>query len=304
MRDLASTRKIVFSALWLTAAALTAGGVWLERTLSLQTRTERPTPAEVFAVPVPVSPNLPEGDVWAKPGQEQISAELKHFQLAGTFLTYAFLTGEGQGNPENALALVDDLRGGRQIMVRENEALGPFVVTRIGVDQLTLERDGQSWTLSLPGVLARRSTGGSDTTPAPTGPTRFEDMPALESNAFGKRVADNQWVIQRQAIFNYASDIMQDPRRAVALYQSFSQVATNEDDENSGFRLQMKGERDFLGAMGLTDQDVIRKVNSMDMKNQSRAEYLVSEFMKSRMSAVVLDIERNGKEEKLIYIIR
>jgi type II secretory pathway component PulC len=302
MYDIARARKMVFALVWTSALLLTGAGVWLEQRLTRESNA-LPRPASDFQAPRAVEASLPPSDVWARPGAEELSAEVKHYQLAGTFLTYAFLTGDGAGNPQSSLALVDDLRTGRQLMLREKDSLGAFVVQHIGMDQLTLEREGQTWVLSLPGLLARRSAGVSSAEAAPTGPSRFEDMPALETTPFGKRIAENQWVIQRQAILDYTGDLLRDPRRTVGLYQSFTQTATSAEEAH-GFRVQMKGEQEFLTAMGLGDGDVIRKVNSMEMKNEARAEYLVSEFMKERMSAVVLDIERDGREEKRIYIIR
>jgi hypothetical protein len=42
----------------------------------------------------------------------------------------------------------------------------------------------------------------------------------------------------------------------------------------------------------------------MRMVSQRRAEYFLSEFLKNRVSALVLDVEREGKPEKMIYLIR
>jgi hypothetical protein len=45
-------------------------------------------------------------------------------------------------------------------------------------------------------------------------------------------------------------------------------------------------------------------VNSMHMTSQSRAEFFLGEFVKERLNAVVLDIERDGNPQKIIYLIR
>jgi len=42
----------------------------------------------------------------------------------------------------------------------------------------------------------------------------------------------------------------------------------------------------------------------MSMTSQSRAEYFINEFVKNRVNGFVLDIERGGKKEKLIYMVR
>jgi hypothetical protein len=56
--------------------------------------------------------------------------------------------------------------------------------------------------------------------------------------------------------------------------------------------------------VGLQDGDVIRKVNSMNMINQRRGEFMLNEFFQHKLGAVVLDVVREDKEKKLIYIIR
>ena len=71
-----------------------------------------------------------------------------------------------------------------------------------------------------------------------------------------------------------------------------------------GYRLDRAGEQAFYEAVGLTENDVVRKVNSMKMIKQERAEYFIREFVQDRLSAVVLDIERDGESMKLIYYLR
>ena len=68
--------------------------------------------------------------------------------------------------------------------------------------------------------------------------------------------------------------------------------------------LDVAGEADFFAAMGMQQGELIRKVNSMNMTSQKRAEYFMGEFMKYLVNAFVLDIERGGKPEKLIYLVR
>lgn len=297
---LRQTQRLVYGSALLLALAC-AAVAWTLRSALRETPGGSVGGGPVWAGFRPADVVYPDAGVWARPGLEQVAAEVEHYRLAGTFQTYEFA---GEGAAEDAarsLALVDDVRDGRQTMVRELDALGPFTVLEIGLDRVTLEREGRQWTLTLPGRLAARSlpTADSGATPAPV---RFEDLPALETSRFGKKVSENQWVLQRRALLDYAGEIVDNPLRATQLYRSFRQE--ERDGGPVGFRLDPKGERDFFRDMGLGNDDVILKVNSMQMKNQSRAEYLVGEFMKARMSAVVLDVERDGEVSKQIYIIR
>ena len=56
--------------------------------------------------------------------------------------------------------------------------------------------------------------------------------------------------------------------------------------------------------MGLRQGDVVRRVNSLHMTSQKRAEYFIGEFVKGGLGAVVLDIERDGRPEKLVYLVK
>lgn len=287
------------AALLMLLAMYAAGSAWVYRAME----TAAPPPPDAGSTPgAPVELTFTDAGPWARPGLEKIAAQVERYQLAGTFQTFTY-SEEREETLETALALVDDLESGRQQVVRDGDELGPFTVTDITRDTLRLTHGERAWTLQLSGRLPEESatlaTGGE------TGRNRrFEKLPALEVTRFGKRVAENQWVLDRDKVKDYAYDIANSPLRAASLYRSFNQVSGEEGQEEAGFRLRMKGERDFFAQMGLTDEDVIRKVNSMKMKNTARAEYLIGEFMQDRMGLVVLDIERNGEARKLLYILR
>lgn len=248
--------------------------------------------------------DFPTDRVWADTGAKVFTNAVEQYELSGTFQVYE--TEEGsleELRMVRSLALIDDVRSGRQLRVTDGEYLGPFFVKSVGVDEVTLERAGKLFILGLSGETVMRAAPEQMKEEASPPPQRLEDMPALETTRFGKRVSENQWVIDRQEVFSYAEEIMANPLRATQLYRSFSQTAREEGDE-AGFAINMKGEKDFFTDMGLGNGDVIRKVNSMQMKTQRRAEFLVREFMKSNMSAVVLDVENNGETRQQIFIVR
>lgn len=263
------------------------------------------TAAAALPLPLPRQVDLPAGDVFARPSLAHFERELQRYRLSGTFMTFDFGQPDAVVRPQTQLALIDDLQQGQQRIVRAGERLGPFEITGIEANQVRVRREDQEWVLQLAGVFAAgpQIAGG---TPAAAGeaPMTWDDMPVIEHSAWGKRVAENQWLIERAAIFDFAEQMMADPRRAIALYQSFTAAPPGGEEQWAGFELNMAGEREFFTAMGLEDGDVIRRVNSMEMRNQARAEFLVAEFMRARMGAVVLDVERNGEMHKQIYVIR
>ena len=56
--------------------------------------------------------------------------------------------------------------------------------------------------------------------------------------------------------------------------------------------------------MGMKEGDVVRKVNSMDMTSRQRAEYFIKEFAADRANVFMIEIERDGTPQKLIYQVR
>lgn len=299
---LRDAQSLIFGSLSLMLL-LFAGSIWtLSRLFARENPVEIPPP-QVADLEQQWQADLPSDAIWADAGTTATIREIENYALAGTFQTY-----EGEADPNGdlktsqSLALVDDLKSGRQYLLKTDDPLGSFEVANIGMDQVTLRRGTQLYVLALSGEVAQASAQ-PEAAPAEEAPLRLEDMPALETSRFGKRVSDNQWVIDRQAVFDYADEVMNNPYRMVQFYRSFSQVG-GIDDERVGFEIDIKGEKDFFRDMGLGDGDVIRKANSMDMRTQLRAEYLLREFMHSRMSAVVLDVENNGEMRKQIFIIR
>ncbi|MDD2520689.1 MAG: hypothetical protein PHR34_07020, partial [Kiritimatiellae bacterium] len=60
----------------------------------------------------------------------------------------------------------------------------------------------------------------------------------------------------------------------------------------------------FYSQVGFQHGDVVRKVNSMRMTSQRRAEYFIGEFVQDRLGAVVIDVERDGQPLKLVYLVK
>lgn len=222
------------------------------------------------------------------------------YRLAGTFFTYA-------GAPESegdCKAIIDNLGSGRQFLLSENGRLDNMLVKRILRDHVILLVEGREevlW-LSFSGEEQAHATGAGAKKAGPA-PSPGGDPSVLEENRFGKRVGDTRWVLQRNALIDYYEELLDDPERLANVYISLAPVY-NDQRKIEGYTLDMTGEKDFFNAVGLRQDDVIRKVNSMKMTSQARAEYFLSEFAKNRVSALVLDIERDNEPTKLIYLIR
>ncbi|MCC5845130.1 MAG: hypothetical protein JJU05_12850 [Verrucomicrobia bacterium] len=247
--------------------------------------------------------SLPSLDVFSRPGEEDLDRRAASLMLSGTIQLEG---GTREDGGVDFVALVDDGETGRQHLVAVGEALGPFRVKEIGREYLTISKDDRNWQLEMTGaVRVWAGRGGSSRRNGEEGAMTWEDMPALETTPFGKRVAHNQWVIQREAVHAYVRDLIEDPARAVKLYDSFREAPPVGEDGLAGFSIQKRGEHDFFRAMGLEDGMVIRAVNSMEMRSQARAEFMVRAFMRGELGAVILDIDQpDGEIGKNIYIIR
>lgn len=226
------------------------------------------------------------------------------FRLAGTFFAYP---GEQDTDASAGArrAIIDDLEKDQQILVQEGDRMERVEVVRIYRDRAILrdERGEEEIRLSF---LSPAATGGDQEAAnavESNAPLRFEDMPALETSRFGRRIADNRWVLNRDEIMRYADELQADPQRLSAFFLSM-QPDYNAEEEIAGFEVDLLGEDALYQAAGLQNGDVVRMVNSMPMTSPARAQYFIREFINGRISALVFDIERGGEEQKLIHLIR
>ncbi len=218
------------------------------------------------------------------------------YRLAGTFLV--------ADGPESAAggyrkAIIDDTQAKQQHLLAENESVDDLRVVRVYADRVEVEIGGRVEVLGL-GFAAgagEAPTRVSAVTAAAAG------MEALETTRFGKRVQENRWVLDRESLMTYYREVLDEPERVARLYETFRPDYTAEG-RIAGYEIAIQGEKEFLQDVGLREGDKVRMVNSMNMTSQSRAEFFLGEFVKERLSAVVLDIEREGKPQKIIYLIR
>jgi len=219
------------------------------------------------------------------------------YRLAGTFLSFS---GDGSGQ-EVRKAIIDDAGEQSQSLVQEGDSLGSWEVEKIRRESVVLQNTSGE-TLELHLSFSAAPPTSTSTGPSILKPNTFEDMPALETSRFGKRIADNRWVLRREELMAYYQELLDNPSRMASLFTSLQDY--REEGDLNGFQVQMVGEQDLFAAMGLEEGDIIREVNSIRMTSARRSEYLVKEFIQGRLNAVVFDVERAGERQKLIQLIR
>ena len=246
-----------------------------------------------FAWPAPVVPAAPDWSVLQRvkaAGAGGLAAAPRRFRLAGTFFAF-----DREAAGAERQAVIEDLQQKTQYLLKEGGVAGDLTLLRVLADRVTIrvqERE-EELRLSFKDNLPVAAAVASATNAEPA---------ALETTRFGKRVGENRWVISREALMQYYDELRKDPERVVALFDSLKPVY--QDKAITGYVLGMEGEQEFFQAAGLQNGDVVRKVNSINMSSQKRAEYLIREFLQSRISALVFDIERDNQAQKLIYFIR
>ncbi|MFT5496517.1 MAG: hypothetical protein ACI9TH_001915 [Kiritimatiellia bacterium] len=233
-----------------------------------------------------------------------VNTASSHLRLSGTFMTYDQVDDEGQEPVGTIKAMLDDVKARKTKVVGVGDRFSDCLVKRIEANSVLLERDGEEFTLQVAsgpvGLVATTSRPGE----TEEAPLTFEDMPAISTSRFGKKIGDNRWVIRRAALMDYWDDVRNDAERLAMLFSSFTTNRDPATEEPLGFNVNPAGEADFWAAMGLQDGDVMKKVNSMNMTTQRRGEFMLNEFFQHNLNAVVIDVERNGNPEKLIYLIR
>ncbi len=217
------------------------------------------------------------------------------YRLAGVFL---MLSDAGRSGSEHRCAILDDTQSKAQHLVSEGEWMEQVRVVRVENDHVVLT-DGSHEEMVF---LAAGTLPGQEK--AEAGAPAAEQAKILETNRFGNRIGETRWEFNRQAILDYYQEMMDNPERLASLFMAM-EADRDEAGKVAGYRVNMDvGEKEFYTQVGLQQGDVVRKVNSMRMTSQRRAEYFIGEFVQNRLGAVVIDVERNGEEKKLIYLIK
>jgi len=216
------------------------------------------------------------------------------FRLAGTFFAFG-----GAENTRKAVIEKTGSAAGHHI-VSEGDAIDGVTVARIFHDSVILREgatEDQLWlSFSRPADAAAAGAEGV------VAPVRVEALG--ETDRFGgKRIGENRWAFKRQSVLDYYGQLRDEPERLVQVFDSMKPLY-DENRRITGYQLGIEGEADFFTAVGLREGDIVRSVNSMQMTSRRRAEYFIKEFVANRANAFILDVERDGQQQQLMYEVR
>jgi len=261
-------------------------------------------PAEPSSAPVQSPPTSGIADfsaiaqVLQTPAGAGVSGELaRRFRLAGTIL------GVSNVAAEEPLAVIDDRQTVSQKIVRRNTDVVPGVrLTHIRSDAIVLVGPHGEETLFL-----EKTSAAAMPRPAGT-PAEAESAPgtAPAGRFGGGLVFPGRWTFSRDVLLDYYSELRDEPERLLAVFDSMAPLYEVDPEGGrsiTGYRVAVKGEADFFEAAGLKNGDVVRAVNSVTMTNRRRAEAFIRSFVEGNASTFVLDIEREGRPDKHVYVI-
>lgn len=224
------------------------------------------------------------------------AAFLKDFRFAGTFFLY-----EGQdAGASFRRGVLSYLPENRQMIVSEGEMIGEVRVTHLYEDRIVLERQGESGTLYLGGKRIASTESALDRLSRDPD----EDPTDLQTSRFGQETRVGFWEMDKDALMAYYDELMDAPERLLQVFDSMQPLYNQAGDAIEGYRLEPVGEQAFFEDVGFRGGDVVRSVNSVPMTNRGRAEFFIRQVVQDRMSAIVIDIERDGEERRLVYQLR
>jgi type II secretory pathway component PulC len=237
-----------------------------------------------------------DGDFWAHFRGEAAAGTVpegplgERYRLAGVF---RMLGGGGE------CAILDDLKEKRQLLLATGEEEEGLKVEEVGVDYAVVSDGARRERLGISSGVSGGGGGGVSAVAVASG-----EPAVISTNRFGSRVGETRWEISRDAVMEYYQEMMDNPERLVGLFNAL-EPDYGENESIEGYRVNTeRGEAKFFDEVGLRQGDVVRRVNSLHMTSQKRAEHFIGEFVKGNLGAVVLDIEREGRPEKLVYLIK
>jgi type II secretory pathway component PulC len=102
---------------------------------------------------------------------------------------------------------------------------------------------------------------------------------------------------------DYYAEVLDSPQRLIQVFDSMKPLR-DPNRRITGYRLGIEGEAEFWKSVGLQEGDVVRRVNSIRLRNRRVAESFIKQFVSGKANVFVLDLERAGKPYRHIYQVR
>jgi len=294
--DTRTTARIALAALAASAAVCVALGFAFWKSYQ---SISSPYEASTGHIDSPVIGTQADPAVWTtffrRSSTGQGGRASQNYRLAGTFFEFG-------ASHDSRKAIIDEISTGQQHIVTEGQSLADLLVLAIAADHVLVRTpsgaEEELWLSFKGGTSGSGSSAARD-----TGGDSGNEPPVLPDLFGGRQVGENRWVFEREKLMDYYTELMSEPERLVKVFDSFKPIWV-EGGKIDGYEIEVFGEQPFFNSTGLKAGDKVRAVNSIEMSNRRRAEYLIKEFVSERVNVVVMDVERDGKPQKFIYQIR
>lgn len=286
----AASRLVLLALAAISAATLVSSVV--RSRLSLAGRPVRASSApETRSAPThPLSDYLAlsRRNVFAAPSTTEAVAPAAGVSSAPSSLR---LLGTGRRGGQR-FAIVEDTAAKKQVMVHPGESLGGARVARIGWRSVVLERGGAEEVLSVtdaPTASAATDGGHAITLPTPGA------SPAAVSDDAVKKIGDDRWMVAQAEVDESVSNLSD-------LITQLRAVPNQENGKTNGFKLFAIKRGSLFQKIGLENNDVVQRVNGIDLNDPTRAMALLQELQGQTKLSV--DVVRGGETRTLTYEIR
>ncbi|MFM8411708.1 MAG: type II secretion system protein GspC [Alphaproteobacteria bacterium] len=224
----------------------------------------------VFAAPSTAEPSSPAAWLPAAPGS---------FRLVGT--------GRRGGQ---RFAIVEDTAAKKQLVVGPGESLGGARIARIGWRNLVLDRGGAREVLSVTDVPVAGADASHPVALATPGAS-----PAGVADDSVKKIGDDRWMVAQAEVDESLSNLSD-------LITQLRAVPNQENGKTTGFKLFAIKRGSLFQKIGLENNDVVQRVNGIDLNDPTRAMALLQELQGQTKLSV--DVVRGGEARTLTYEIR
>jgi len=285
----AASRLVLLALAAISAATLVSSVV--RSRLSVSGRPARtsaaPEARSVLARPLSDYLSLSRRNVFAAPSTSDASSPAAGLPSAPSSLR---LLGTGRRGGQR-FAIVEDTVAKKQLVVGTGEALGGARIARIGWRSLVLDRGGSREVLAVTDAPAAGAADASHPVAIPTPGA----SPSGVSDDAVKKIGDDRWMVAQAEVDESLSNLSD-------LITQLRAVPNQENGRTNGFKLFAIKRGSLFQKIGLENNDVVQRVNGIDLNDPTRAMALLQELQGQTKLSV--DVVRGGDARTLTYEIR
>lgn len=188
-------------------------------------------------------------------------------------------------------AIVEEVATRRQSVLSVGDGLGGARIAAIGWRQVVLDRSGRREVLEV-------ASGAPASAPvaAETGrPAAPASAPAAADDDQVRRVGDDRWVVSQAEVDHSLENLNE-------VITQMRAVPNMEGGRTTGFKVFAIKPGSLFQKMGIENNDVVQRVNGIELNDPTRAMALLQELQGQTRLAV--DVVRGGEARTLSYEIR